>query len=160
MKLHSFMLMLSSWKAQQIWAQGLNATGQTQKHLPVPGEQHTKQRKSTTTWREGKGGENIGIQRGKQRENTFTEMNKYRSACQIVSLFRSWTPPKDTGFKYANTVTEGLVNTPCSWAAQQPGCCTGWRNPCTVVKKKIKQKQRFIQNTVLTFYRGKKRMHI
>lgn len=67
-------------------------------------------------------------------------LQKWISMGQHASLFflvNSWTPAKDTGFKYANEgVTEGFVNSPCSWAAEQPGCYIGWRTPCTVVKKK------------------------
>lgn len=31
----------------------------------------------------------------------------------------------------------GSTHSPCSRAAQQRGCCTGWRTPCTVVKEKL-----------------------
>lgn len=137
--LHSFM---PSWRAQQIWAKGLNATGRTQKHLPVPGEQHTKQRRKHDHTKGGSKN-NQGRKYWSSKGKTKTKhLQKWISMGQHASLFFlviSWTPAKDAGFKCANEgVTEGFVNSPCSWAAEQPGCYIGWRTLCTVVKKKKK----------------------
>lgn len=44
----------------------------------------------------------------------------------------------NTDFKYAKRGERGgSAHSPCSWAAQQQGCCTGWRTPCTVVKEEF-----------------------